>query len=166
MRSRCHAVLLVLAVLALPAAAAIGCGGADGGGETIDVRVGDRLSIDADLARTAAERDLGLGNRDSLARDRGMLFVFAQPGRHVFWMHRMRFALDFIWISEDRRVVQVTENVPPPEPGTATGDLPRYAPDQPVRYVLEVSAGVAAEAGVRPGDVVSFEPEVTTQGVE
>ncbi|MDZ4278961.1 MAG: DUF192 domain-containing protein, partial [Dehalococcoidia bacterium] len=107
----------------------------NGDDESVEVTVGP-LVIEAELARTPEERSLGLGGRDLLPEDAGMLFVFEQEGQPGFWMRGMRFPLDFIWISADQRVVSLTEDVPPPEPGTPDQALPFYEPDEPVLYVL------------------------------
>lgn len=146
--------LLTLVVLAASVASA--CGESDG----VDVRVGG-LTIEAEVARTTEERAQGLSGRDSLARDRGMLFIFEDDGRRGFWMRGMRFPLDFIWISAGGRVVDLTENVPPPSPGVKDADLQLYRPAGPVRYVLEVNAGVVRKEGIEVGDEVTFEPEIT-----
>lgn len=91
--------------------------------------------------------------------DEGMLFIFQSEGQHSFWMRGMLFPLDFIWISSDRSVVDITADVPAPAPGVPDGELPHYRPDQAVLYVLELNAGVVREAGVQIGDAVTFEPE-------
>lgn len=129
----------------------------------IDVRI-DGLVIQAELARTPEERAQGLSGRASLPDDGGMLFVFQEERRATFWMQGMRFPLDFIWISRDRRVADLTENVPPPEPGVPGDELPRYQPGEPVLYALEVNAGVIREFGVQVGDVVTFEPDISAEG--
>lgn len=126
--------------------------------ERIEVRVGD-LVIDAEVARTEEERQLGLGRRDELASDGGMLFTFAEDAQHTFWMRGMRFPLDFVWIAADGTVAEITANVPPPGPDTPDSDLQLFQPGVPVRYVLEVNAGVAAEGAVAVGDAVTFDPQ-------
>ena len=86
-----------------------------------------------------------------------MLFVFDEERIPGFTMRGMRFPLDFLWISADRRVVDVTEDVPAP---AAPGDeLSGIRPSEPVLYVLEVNAGVVREVGVAVGDDVTFDPE-------
>lgn len=86
-----------------------------------------------------------------------MLFVFEDERIPGFTMRRMRFPLDFIWISADRRVVDVTEDVPAPvAPGDERSGI---SPGEPVLYVLEVNAGVVSEEGIGVGDDVAFEPE-------
>lgn len=123
--------------------------------ERIQVRVGE-LVLTAELARTPGERARGLGGRPSLPADAGMLFVMDRAAQHAFWMKGMQFALDFIWISAEKRVVDLTEGVPP-QPGVPDSELALYSPSAPVLYVLEVNAGVVREHGVRVGDEVKFE---------
>lgn len=112
------------------------------------------LTIRAELALTPEQRTQGLSGRESLPRDAGMLFVHPTEEVPSIVMREMRFPLDLIWISADHRVIDVTENVPAPEPGEA---LRIYEPQAPVLYVLEVNAGVAQEAGTSIGDTITFE---------
>jgi uncharacterized membrane protein (UPF0127 family) len=86
--------------------------------------------------------------------------VFNAEAEHGFWMKGMRFPLDFIWISGDRRVVALTENVPPPEPGTETSELELFDEDVETQYVLEVNAGAVAESGIALCDPVAIEPDI------
>ncbi len=60
--------------------------------------------ISAEVADNQAEQARGLSNRDSLAPDAGMLFVFEQPGRPGFWMKDMLFNLDIIWIDGAKKL--------------------------------------------------------------
>lgn len=154
---------LLILLLVFGVALAVACGDDAAPGGHVNVRIRD-LTIDAEVADTPAERGPGLGGRDSLSRDAGMLFVHEDERPRTFWMRGMRFALDFVWISADRHVVELIENVPPPEPGTPDADLPTLRPDVAVQYVLEVNAGVVAEAGIAIGDEVSFEPEPSLAG--
>jgi uncharacterized membrane protein (UPF0127 family) len=52
--------------------------------------------------------------------------------------------------------VDITKEVPPPDPGQATSDLPTYRPSEPAQYVLEINAGEAESAGIHIGDMVEF----------
>jgi uncharacterized membrane protein (UPF0127 family) len=145
----------LLAVLALA-----GCGG-DSGSEPeartpepaaarTPVQIGDAV-VQAEIADDNAERTLGLGERDRLARDAGMYFVLTDDAPRI-WMKGMRFPLDLVWI-DDGRVVDVTADVPD-EPNTPEAQLPIYSPSQPANRLLEVNAGWAERNGVRPGDRV------------
>lgn len=136
----------------------IACGGSGNATHT-DVHIG-AVTIHAEVARTVGERAQGLSGRDSLTQDRGMLFIENQDNIPAFWMRGMRFPLDFIWISRDLHVVDLTENVAPDEHTTAVADI---SPGVAVLYVLEVNAGVIANEGVRVGDAVTFEPDVSVR---
>jgi uncharacterized membrane protein (UPF0127 family) len=138
-------VLLIAAGLAL---AACGDDGKSTSPERL-LRVGD-ATLNVEVAADEASRQLGLGGRDSLATDRGMLFLLPDDSPS-FWMKGMRFPLDMIWI-RDGRVVDVSANVPPP--GDSSTPLPTYSPDRPANRVLEVNAGWAAEHRIRRGDAV------------
>ena len=113
----------------------------------------------AEVARATEERTLGLGGRDSMPRDAGMLFTDGSVRTVTPWMRGMRFPLDFIWIAEDNTVIGTEELVPSPEPGTPDSDLATYPSPEPVLYFLEVNAGVAEQYGITAGDAVDFEPE-------
>jgi uncharacterized membrane protein (UPF0127 family) len=138
------------------------CGGSSGAQDTVQVRIGE-LEVTAELALTVDERALGLGFRPQIPQNAGMLFVFPEERNASFWMRGMRFPLDFIWIDAGRRVIGVTENVPPPESLTPDSELPFYESGSPVQYVLEVNAGVIEATGVTAGDTVEFEPDVSPE---
>ncbi len=121
--------------------------------ELIDVHF-DGLVIQAEPARTAEERAQGLSGHAPLSDDGGMLFFLGEERVPPFTMRGMLFPLDFVWISSDLHVVDLTENVPHP---AASGEaLSGIRPVAPVLYVLEVSAGVIAEFGIEVGDEVRF----------
>ena len=110
----------------------------------------------AELAVNSVERTKGLSERDGLEPGTGMLFIFEDREVSSFWMRKVRFSLDFVWISEDCRVVDITANVPFPKPGTDTSDLPSYRPSAPAAYNFEINGGEADELGIRVGDAVRF----------
>ena len=91
--------------------------------------------------------------RSSLDNDEGMLFIFPSETSPAFWMQGMLISLDIIWIDSGLNVVGVASNVPP---HSGSGSPPTYHPPQPVRYVLEVGAGVAGQLGIVPGSLVEL----------
>ena len=68
------------------------------------VQIGGQ-SVRVDLAISPEAQERGLSGRAGLADGEGMLFVFAQPGRKMFWMRKMNFPIDIIWIAEDMQVI-------------------------------------------------------------
>lgn len=114
-----------------------------------------KSTIKVDISDEKNERAIGLANRDSLAEDSGMLFVFETPDKYRFWMKGLRFPLDFIWILDDR-VVDLLKSVPSPEVGTPDNKLPVYGPTTKVNKVLEVNAGFIEKHNIRVGDKIEL----------
>ena len=114
------------------------------------------VSFEAELAIDPSDRAKGLSGQADLAPKTGMLFVYEEPKILSFWMKEMQFALDFVWIGEDCTVVDITENVPAPEPGSELTDLPRYSPAEPAAYNFEINAGEAERYEIAVGAPVRF----------
>ena len=111
------------------------------------------------VADTPELRASGLSGREHLPRRWGMWFDMGEVTIPQFWMIEMRFPLDIVWVDEQFRVVHVTHEAPAPEPGTSAAALPLYSPGAtPVRYVLEIGAGLARELGIEPGVTVRVRP--------
>ncbi len=119
------------------------------------VTVGESRFV-VEVADTPDKRQQGLSDREPLEEGAGMLFIYDYESVYSFWMNRMHFPLDMIWIDSSCAVSDITRDAPPPEPGQSPEDLPRFQPNAPAQYVLEVNAGVAAASGISPGDPVSF----------
>jgi hypothetical protein len=119
--------------------------------EIPSVRIGG-TEIPVEVAKTDEERAKGLSGRISLEANKGMLFVFSEPGNYSFWMPDMNFPIDIIWITNGK-VVGIENNVS----NEFDPQNPRfYLPPQPVKYVLEVNAGFAEARGIKIGDIVIF----------
>ena len=78
------------------------------------VQLDDKL-LQVYIADTDPRRMRGLmfETQSFLADDKGMLFVFDEPGNRSMWMKNMQFHLDIIWFSENGNVVSIKKNVPP-----------------------------------------------------
>jgi len=115
----------------------------------VTLHAGDRV-YELELADTLEEQELGLGKRDSLPLDRGMLFAYDTPEKHCFWMKDTHFALDMIWLDAQKRVVHIEQDVSPDTyPDT-------FCPSAPAQYIIELNAGQATAAGIRINDTLSF----------
>ena len=75
----------------------------------------DEKIIQVYIADTDPRRMRGLmfETESFLADDKGMLFVFDEPGNRSMWMKNMQFHLDIIWFNENGNVVSIEKNVPP-----------------------------------------------------
>lgn len=99
------------------------------------------------------DRSMGLMFRPSLARDRGMLFIFERPDFHGIWMKNCRFPIDIVWLDEERRVVHVAEAVPP----CRADPCPVYNPLRRAAFVVELNAGQARHEKAVVGATLRFE---------
>ncbi len=104
-----------------------------------------------ELARTAAEQERGLMNRESLPEDRGMLFIFGKTSIYPFWMKNTLIPLDIIWIDQNHNIVAIKKAVP-----CTTPDCEVYEPYAKALYVLELNAGEAEKSQAKVGDKVEF----------
>lgn len=118
------------------------------------VTIGETV-IKVEIADTQEKRAKGLGGRQTLATDSGMLFIFDRVDKHGFWMKGLSFPLDFIWI-KDQKVVDIYKNAPPVASGQQDKELPIYVPSEPVNMVLEVNAGFSDSHNIKVGDTVSI----------
>ena len=113
------------------------------------IQIGGSI-VQATVADTPAKRTKGLSGTASLDANQGMLFVFPQNDRHGIWMKDMQYALDIIWLSDDKKVVDVEANISP----TTYPNV--FTPSEDARYVLEVPSGFTAAANIRPGVQADF----------
>jgi uncharacterized membrane protein (UPF0127 family) len=98
------------------------------------------------------DRAMGLMFRPSLARDRGMLFVFETEDFHGIWMKNCRFPIDILWLDPERRIVHLAESVPP----CKADPCPVYNPLRRAAYVVELNAGQARREQAVVGAQVAF----------
>ena len=117
---------------------------------------GTQENLRVEVASTPEQSERGLGYRDALPDDAGMLFDLHETRVPQFWMKGMRFPLDIVWIGEDKRVVSITQDVPA-QPGATDAELVRVSPAAAVRYVLEINAGAASRHGLLPGAQLTFD---------
>ena len=110
--------------------------------------------VATEVAVTPAAQARGLGYRDSLDWNHGMLFPYETPGFRSFWMKGMRFDIDIVWIRAGR-VVDIDHRVP--HVAAPEGPWPPVGTDSMVEQVLEVPAGFAAAHGWQKGDRVQVE---------
>ena len=108
----------------------------------------ERMVLTTDLAR-------GMMFRDSLAPDRGMLFIHDKTGNNPYWMYQVRIPLDIIWMDKGRKIVEISPDTPPCK-SASSRECPQYGGNVPAQYVLELAGGVARKEGLKAGDVLQF----------
>lgn len=104
--------------------------------------------IKVTIVDTPQTLERGLSGKASLAKGTGMLFVFEKPDRYGFWMKEMNFPIDIIWISLDKKIVDIKDSAKPES-------FPEvFYPKENALYVLEVEAGFVKNHEIKPGDEV------------
>lgn len=107
-------------------------------------------TFDIEIAESAYETETGLMYRKSMAKNRGMLFISPTVRIHNFYMKNTEFPLDLIFIKEDLTIASFQENAKPFDEASLSSQVP-------VKYVLEINAGLAQEWLLEVGDRITFQ---------
>ncbi|MDH5428957.1 MAG: DUF192 domain-containing protein [Nitrospirota bacterium] len=115
---------------------------------TISTPTGTTIFVE--IADSPDTRTQGLMFRSSMAPDRGMLFLFPEPGDHAFWMKNTLISLDMLWLDESGTILHLEANVPV---CTRKDDgCPRYQAPHKSLQILELNAGMAKKLGLVVGN--------------
>ena len=109
-------------------------------------------TILVEIADTPEKIVQGLSEREKLAENWGLLFVFKQAGDYTFWMKDMKFDLDFVFINGDT-VVDLSENIPHPDQGQEPQTVNAA---EPIDKALEINAGQIKKLGLKIGDIIKL----------
>ena len=107
------------------------------------------VRMDIEIAETEYETETGLMYRKSMHENQGMLFVFPDIRQHFFHMKNTEFGLDIIFLDENLKIASFQENAKPYDE--------KLLPSQvPVKYALEINAGLSEKWLLEVGDKVEF----------
>ncbi len=101
------------------------------------------FQIDAQVASTDYQREVGLMFRPQMAQHEGMLFVFEQTSPQCFWMKNTILPLSAAFIEADGTIVNIEDMKP------QTTDS--HCSLKPVRFVLEMNQGWFKKKGLKAG---------------
>jgi uncharacterized membrane protein (UPF0127 family) len=100
-----------------------------------------------EVAADPASQERGLMYRKQMPPDAGMIFDFHQPRMEYFWMKNTVLPLDMVFIRANGTISSIAPNAVP----FSTTTIPSI---EPVRAVLELNGGRAAQLGIEPDQVV------------
>ncbi len=155
--------------LALGAALALAaCTNSDGGGSAASTQAasvhavsglrvipltvthaGARHAFRVEVAGTSAEQEKGLMFRTAMGPDEGMIFPMSPARPASFWMRNTVIPLDIVYVGPDGRILNIAANAVP------YSETPLYSIG-PVKGVLELKGGRAAQLGIGAGDLVEW----------
>jgi uncharacterized membrane protein (UPF0127 family) len=101
------------------------------------------FQIDAQVAATPAQREIGLMFRSEMATHEGMVFVFEQAQKQCFWMKNTLLPLTAAFVDEDGTIVNLADMKPK--------STESHCSDKPVRFVLEMNQGWFAKKNIKKG---------------
>jgi uncharacterized membrane protein (UPF0127 family) len=142
----------IIFIIALFISFAAGALGEIKDGQTVSVLIG-KNKFELVAAVTPQSQAQGLSGRKQMPKD-GMIFIFGQARPLVFWMKDMNFAIDIIWIKENK-VIGFAQNAPN-EPGTPDYLLKKYFSPQEADAVIELNAGDVEKFGIKPEDGIQI----------
>ena len=117
---------------------------ADGHGTaTVQMTLGGR-DFTLEVADTDALRQKGLMRRDSMPKDHGMIFVFADEAERSFWMKNTRIPLDIVYVDAKGKIVSIKQMKPYDTRGTPS--------DGAAQYAIELNEGTANRVGIKAGE--------------
>jgi len=99
--------------------------------------------IDAQVASTDYQREVGLMFRPQMPQNEGMLFVFEQSSPQCFWMKNTILPLSAAFIEADGTIVNIEDM----KPQTTDSHCSR----KPVKFVLEMNVGWFGKKGLKAG---------------
>ena len=111
----------------------------------------EKTCFNVEIADTDEKKILGLGNRDFLEENSGMLFSYPEKSTPGFWMKDMRFPIDIVWIDLEMKVSGIVKDFQPCEPDEF---CPVVYPDEEIIYVLEINSGLSEAYGFEEGDEI------------
>src|SRR5262245_1578290 len=100
-------------------------------------------ALTVEVAATVETRTQGLMHRRMLPVNRGMLFVFREPGAHAMWMMNTYIPLSVAFLDEGGRIINIADMQP------HTQDS--HGATKPAKYALEMNQGWFAKRGIKPG---------------
>ncbi len=106
--------------------------------------------IDAQVALTPEQRQIGLMWRKDMPAHEGMLFVFEAPSKQCFWMKNTLLPLTAAFVDEDGTIVNLEDMKPQ--------TLEPHCSAKPVRYVLEMNKGWFVKKGIKAGTKLTGAP--------
>ncbi|OUM01833.1 DUF192 domain-containing protein [Variovorax sp. JS1663] len=99
--------------------------------------------IDAQVAQTPEQHQIGLMFRKEMPQTEGMIFVFGQPATQCFWMRNTLLPLTAAFVADDGRIVNLADMKP------MTDDS--HCSEEPVRFVLEMNQGWFTRKNIKKG---------------
>lgn len=107
-------------------------------------------TLQIELAETQEQHSYGLMNREHLAENTGMLFVFDAEEQRFFWMKNTFINLSIAYFDKNKKIIDIQDM----KAATSSLDenLPSYPSKGKAKYALEVNQGWFEKNNIKVGD--------------
>ena len=106
--------------------------------------------IQAELAVTPQQQQIGMMFRRSMGTNEAMLFVEEAAGVRCFWMRNTLIPLSIAFVADDGTVVNIADMKPQSDESHCSA--------RPVRFALEMNVGWFAKRGIKAGSKLRGAP--------
>ena len=112
------------------------------------------INVTMAIASTDEQRIRGLSGIENMNENEGMLFLFDKPSKQGFWMNKMNFPIDIIWLNSNNKVVHIEKQL---EPCKLFLACPVYNPEVDSLYVIELRSGFADNHSIKNDMIINFD---------
>ena len=116
---------------------------------------GSEVKIEAEMARTEAQRNHGYMERKTIPEGTGMLFLFSSDQMLSFWMKNTPHPLSIAFIDSQGRIRDIFDMTP--------FSLASVNSTVNVRYALETAQGEFTRLGITTGDTLVIDFDVKAE---
>lgn len=114
----------------------------------------DGFNVSMAIASTDEQRIRGLSGLEKMNENEGMIFLFDEPSKQGFWMNKMNFPIDIIWLDSNSKVVHIEKKL---EPCKIFLACPVYNPQVDSLYVIELRSGFTDDHSIKNGMIINFD---------
>lgn len=107
--------------------------------------------IQAEVAATEAQRELGLMKRKTMAPNAGMVFLFERPAQVCMWMKNTLLPLSVAFMDDAGKIINIEDMQPETTNSHCTA--------APATYALEMNQGWFKQKNIKPGSVIGGLPK-------
>lgn len=112
---------------------------------TYPITIND-MKLRVEVANKPESRAKGLMNRNFLADDRGMIFVFPSETHFSIWMKNTPIDLSVIFANKYGRIINIEH--------MTRNTLKSHSPASPAMFAIEISQGSPIARKAKPGDLI------------
>jgi uncharacterized protein len=112
------------------------------------------INVTLAIASSDEQRIRGLSGIEKMNENEGMLFLFDKPSKQGFWMNKMNFPIDIIWLNSNNKVVHIEKQL---EPCKLFLACPVYNPEVDSLYVIELRSGFTDNHSIKNDMIINFD---------